>query len=274
MSLRGDPSVVFAASSRPKPEKHRNSLPAGPAKFPDRCRNTPTDGFSRRFVSCAQSRPQEGANHGKEASTQRWSSFWMITLGGAIWMQAQSQTQTYTCAHGIRRGNAAAGSAGEPGLRVPNPVIPKDPVTGARQLRGECSWDYVANLDGRQSALGKALFWDMQVGSDNKTACDTWSFPGRPGTAGPATSSPKAITAVDGSDPEPGTPGRVRIPSRLPGSAIWTTSRDRRASGGHVRRHINSKDRRWSRPPRSPTACSSVGGTNVRQVSRGGMRQA
>jgi cytochrome c peroxidase len=97
----------------------------------------------------------------------------MITLGGAIWMQAQSQTQTYTCATGF----------GEEMLppvllasldTVPNPVIPKDPVTGARQLRGDLV-DYVANLDAA-IRLGKALFWDMQVGSDNKTACATCHF--------------------------------------------------------------------------------------------------
>ena len=54
---------------------------------------------------------------------------------------------------------------------VPNPVIPKDPFTGQPTLRGDLV-DYVANLTAAIQ-LGKALFWDMQAGSDNKTACAT-----------------------------------------------------------------------------------------------------
>jgi cytochrome c peroxidase len=55
--------------------------------------------------------------------------------------------------------------------RVPNPVIPKDPFTGAPTLRADLV-DYVANLSAAIQ-LGKALFWDLQVGSDGKTACAT-----------------------------------------------------------------------------------------------------
>jgi cytochrome c peroxidase len=54
---------------------------------------------------------------------------------------------------------------------VPNPVIPRDPFTGQPTMRGDLV-DYVANL-GAAIQLGKALFWDMQVGSDGKTACAT-----------------------------------------------------------------------------------------------------
>ncbi len=97
----------------------------------------------------------------------------VVLPGSAVWMKAQTQTQTYSCAVGF----------GEEMLppvllasldTVPNPVIPKDPITGARTLRGDLV-DYVANLDAA-IRLGKALFWDVQVGSDNKTACATCHF--------------------------------------------------------------------------------------------------
>ncbi len=93
-----------------------------------------------------------------------------IVLIGVVAMTAQTQTQTFACAGGfteevappIRMTSLAA---------VPNPVIPKDPITGAPTLRGDLT-EYVANLNAA-IRLGKALFWDMQVGSDNKTACAT-----------------------------------------------------------------------------------------------------
>jgi FtsP/CotA-like multicopper oxidase with cupredoxin domain len=57
---------------------------------------------------------------------------------------------------------------------VANPVIPRDPVTGAPMARGDLV-DYVVDLPSAIQ-LGKALFWDMQVGSDNKVACATCHF--------------------------------------------------------------------------------------------------
>jgi len=57
---------------------------------------------------------------------------------------------------------------------VPNPVIPLDPVTRARIIRGDLT-DYITNLDAT-IRLGKAMFWDMQAGSDGKTACATCHF--------------------------------------------------------------------------------------------------
>ncbi len=55
---------------------------------------------------------------------------------------------------------------------VPNPVIPGWPTTPT--VRADLA-DYIANLPAAIQ-LGKALFWDMQVGSDNKTACATCHF--------------------------------------------------------------------------------------------------
>lgn len=87
---------------------------------------------------------------------------------------AQALVQQYSCPTGF--GAIDAVVAVPPILLdslkvVPNPVIPKDPFTGQPTLRGDLV-DYVANL-GAAIQLGKALFWDMQVGSDNKTACAT-----------------------------------------------------------------------------------------------------
>ena len=55
---------------------------------------------------------------------------------------------------------------------VPNPVIPGWPA--APTIRADLT-DYIADLTAARQ-LGKALFWDMQAGSDNKTACATCHF--------------------------------------------------------------------------------------------------
>jgi cytochrome c peroxidase len=54
---------------------------------------------------------------------------------------------------------------------VPNPVLPNGP-TGA--VRGDLA-DFIAN-QAAAIQLGKALFWEMQAGSDTKTACATCHF--------------------------------------------------------------------------------------------------
>jgi cytochrome c peroxidase len=57
---------------------------------------------------------------------------------------------------------------------VPNPVVPPNPTTGAPTLRSDL-FPYVANVQAAIQ-LGKALFWDMQAGSDGQTACATCHF--------------------------------------------------------------------------------------------------
>ena len=57
---------------------------------------------------------------------------------------------------------------------VENPVVPKNIVTGAPALRADLG-SYVADLNSAIQ-LGKAFFWDMQAGSDNKVACATCHF--------------------------------------------------------------------------------------------------
>jgi cytochrome c peroxidase len=87
--------------------------------------------------------------------------------------EAQTQTQTFTCLGGFTE------EVAPPALltsltTVENPVIPRDLLTGAPLVREDLV-DYVANLNAA-IRLGKALFWDMQAGSDNKTACATCHF--------------------------------------------------------------------------------------------------
>ena len=57
---------------------------------------------------------------------------------------------------------------------VANPVLPKDPLTGLPTLRDDLK-PFIKN-QAAAIQLGKALFWDMQVGSDNRTACATCHF--------------------------------------------------------------------------------------------------
>jgi cytochrome c peroxidase len=57
---------------------------------------------------------------------------------------------------------------------VPNPVLPVDPRRGGFVVRDDLV-DYVSDLSAALQ-LGKALFWDIQVSSDNKVACATCHF--------------------------------------------------------------------------------------------------
>jgi cytochrome c peroxidase len=90
---------------------------------------------------------------------------------------AQTQTQIINCATGFGEEDAAAAPA--PPLltslkTIENPVIPRDPLTGQPVLRDDLV-NYIANMDAA-IRLGKALYWDMQAGSDNRTACATCHF--------------------------------------------------------------------------------------------------
>ncbi len=87
--------------------------------------------------------------------------------------EATAQTATLSCPDGF---NAVVLPIAPATLlkslkTVPNPVLPIDPVTGKPILRADLT-NYVADLNAA-IRLGKALFWDMQVGSDDATACAT-----------------------------------------------------------------------------------------------------
>jgi cytochrome c peroxidase len=57
---------------------------------------------------------------------------------------------------------------------VPNPAFAIDPKTGARIVRDDLT-PYVSDLNSAIQ-LGKAFFWEIQAGSDNKVACATCHF--------------------------------------------------------------------------------------------------
>jgi cytochrome c peroxidase len=86
-----------------------------------------------------------------------------------------AQELLYTCVGGFTE-EVAPPVFLSPLSGVENPVIPIDPLTGKRVLREDLV-EYVANLEAA-IRLGKAFFWDMQAGSDNKTTCATCHFHG------------------------------------------------------------------------------------------------
>src|SRR4051794_34436441 len=58
---------------------------------------------------------------------------------------------------------------------VPNPVLgPPNPRTGAPTVRGDLT-SYIIDAPSAIQ-LGKAFFWEMQAGSDNKVSCATCHF--------------------------------------------------------------------------------------------------
>jgi len=87
---------------------------------------------------------------------------------------APAQVQTYSC---TAPGGFGVGLPPAPPLplaslkTVPNPVLPNGPNGPPRDDLAP----FIANLPAAIQ-LGKALFWDMQAGSDNKTACATCHF--------------------------------------------------------------------------------------------------
>jgi cytochrome c peroxidase len=91
-----------------------------------------------------------------------------------------AQTQTYSCPTAFGAVGAAPGAPVAPVLpallmqslkTAPNPVMPNGP---AGIIRDDLI-DFIANQQATIQ-LGKAFFWEMQAGSDNKTACATCHF--------------------------------------------------------------------------------------------------
>ncbi|MGE5048419.1 MAG: cytochrome c peroxidase, partial [Deltaproteobacteria bacterium] len=59
---------------------------------------------------------------------------------------------------------------------VDNPVVAVDPKTGAPLIRADLT-NYIVDASAAIQ-LGKAFFWEMQAGSDNKVSCATCHFQG------------------------------------------------------------------------------------------------
>jgi cytochrome c peroxidase len=93
-----------------------------------------------------------------------------LTAGG---FGVHAQTLTYTCPGGFTEMPALPLVLLTSLKTIPNPVISRT-AAGVPAIRADLV-DYVANLDAA-IRLGKALFWDMQAGSDNKVACATCHF--------------------------------------------------------------------------------------------------
>jgi len=97
-----------------------------------------------------------------------------VTLVGPGFMTGtvHAQVQTISCAEGFDVAVAPIPPILLKSLKtVPNPVLPNGPAGAPRADLV----DYIANQT-VAIQLGKALFWDMQAGSDNKTACATCHF--------------------------------------------------------------------------------------------------
>src|SRR5262245_40057167 len=124
------------------------------------------------------------------------AALWALAVGGIAIMEGQSQTQTIACAGGFTEEGVVVPPILLSSLTtVANPVIPKDPVTGQPTLRGDLV-DYVADLNATVR-LGKAFYWDMQAGSDGRTACATCHFQGGADTRVRNTLNPGANGAWD-----------------------------------------------------------------------------
>jgi len=79
---------------------------------------------------------------------------------------------------------------------VPNPVVTRDPRSGSAIVRGDLT-TYLADANAAIQ-LGKALFWDMQAGSDNKVACATCHFQAGQDTRAKNQLNPGANGGFDG----------------------------------------------------------------------------
>jgi cytochrome c peroxidase len=95
-----------------------------------------------------------------------------VGLGLAPGVARAQQTYTCTAPGGFGVGVPAIAPIPMSSLKtVPNPALPNGPAGLPRDDLAE----FIANLPAAIQ-LGKALFWDMQAGSDNQTACATCHF--------------------------------------------------------------------------------------------------
>jgi cytochrome c peroxidase len=177
--------------------------------------------------------------------------------------EAQTQTQTFTCIGGFTE-EVAPPILLRSLSTVPNPVIPTDPVTGAKQIRPDLA-EYISNLSAA-IRLGKAFFWDMQAGSDNKTACATCHFN-------------SGADARFRNQLNPGPNGSWDNPAFAPNSELWPGAypfteaevgdTDNIAGSQGIRRSVFKGLSKSGAELTAPLAdpVFSVDGTNVRQVT-------
>ncbi len=110
------------------------------------------------------------------SSSRKVAVFFLVAVTavgqGLLAATGQAQVQTIYCQGGFEVGLAPVPPIPLKSLKtVPNPVLPN----GSNGAPRADLLDYIANQTAAIQ-LGKALFWDMQAGSDNKTACATCHF--------------------------------------------------------------------------------------------------
>ena len=186
-----------------------------------------------------------------------------IAAGRLAVMEAQTQTQSFTCIGGFTEEVAPPILLTGLGT-VPNPVIPRDPVTGAPIIRADLV-DYVANLTAA-IRLGKAFFWEMQAGSDNKTACATCHF----ATGQDARSRNQLNPGANAQwDSTVFGPNRDLWPGAFPFTVPQLSDTDNIAGSQGVRKSVFQGIGKAGAELTAPVADSvySVNGKNVRQVT-------
>ncbi|HEX2329613.1 MAG TPA: cytochrome c peroxidase [Candidatus Angelobacter sp.] len=177
---------------------------------------------------------------------------------------ASAQTQTYQCTTGFGPVLAAPvlpATLMQSIKTVANPVLPNGPTGIVR----EDLVDFIAN---QQAAiqLGKALFWDMQAGSDNKTACATCHFKAGIDGRDKNQMNPGANGNWDGSGYGP---NYTILPIDFPLTSLPTKDVDNIVGSQGVRSSVFTGFSKSGAEQTSPLAdlVFSVNGVNVRQVT-------
>jgi cytochrome c peroxidase len=181
-----------------------------------------------------------------------------------------AQTQTYSCPTAFGAVGAAPGAPVAPVLpallmqslkTAPNPVLPNGP---AGLVRDDLI-DFIAN---QQAAiqLGKAFFWEMQAGSDNKTACATCHFKAGADGRDRNQMNPGANGTWDGFGYGP---NYTVIPNDYPFTTLPTKDVDNVTGSQGVRMSQFTGFSRSGAETTTPLAdpVFSVSGVNVRQVT-------
>ena len=181
-----------------------------------------------------------------------------------------AQTQTYSCPTAFGAVGAAPGAPVAPVLpallmqslkTAPNPVLPNGP---AGLVRDDLI-DFIAN---QQAAiqLGKAFFWEMQAGSDNKTACATCHFKAGADGRDRNQMNPGANGNWDGFGYGP---NYTVIPNDYPFTNLPTKDVDNVTGSQGVRMSQFTGFNRSGAETTTPIAdpVFSVSGVNVRQVT-------
>ena len=142
---------------------------------------------------------------------------------------------------------------------VPNPVIPGWPA--APTIRADLT-EYIANLPAAIQ-LGKALFWDMQAGSDNQTACATCHF-----NAGADNRATNQLNPGADKGWSPNSPNFTLVPGSFPFTTAQTDT-DNIAGSQGIRKSTFQGFSKSGAELTAPVAdpVFNVGGVNVRQVT-------